>query len=131
MHNAIRYARIALKRKTPISQHNHPHPKSTWSLNRKKWFEHITYFATQHERGLVERQSCPSDRRARYAALTREGTGLMRRVFPLHADAMREAMDGLTSTEQRAVTALLKRLGLAATAKAAANPACREGLGED
>lgn len=82
------------------------------------------------KRGFVERQSCPSDRRARYAALTKEGTALMRRVFPLHADAMREAMDGLSATEQRAVTALLKRLGLAATARAAANPACREGLGE-
>jgi MarR family 2-MHQ and catechol resistance regulon transcriptional repressor len=81
-------------------------------------------------RGLVERQECPSDRRARYAALTREGMALMKRVFPQHADAMREAMAGLTAAEQRTATALIKRLGLAAAARAAANPACREGIGE-
>jgi MarR family 2-MHQ and catechol resistance regulon transcriptional repressor len=81
------------------------------------------------KRGLVERQSCPSDRRARYAALTREGMALMKRVFPVHAEAMREAMAGLGPNEQRTVTALLKRLGMAAAAKAAANPDCREGIG--
>ncbi len=81
------------------------------------------------KRGLVERQSCPNDRRARYAALTREGITMMRRVFPLHAEAMREAMSALTGSEQKVVMGLLKRLGLAAAAKAAANPACREGIG--
>ncbi|HVZ50067.1 MAG TPA: MarR family transcriptional regulator [Gemmatimonadaceae bacterium] len=80
------------------------------------------------ERGLVERQQCPNDRRARYAALTREGTALMKRIFPGHADAMREAMAGLTPSEQRTATALLKRLGLAAADRAAANPECRAGI---
>lgn len=83
------------------------------------------------KRGLVERQSCPSDRRARYAALTREGTAMMKRIFPAHAEAMREAMAGLTQTEQRAATALLKRLGMAAAAHAATHPACKEGIGGD
>ena len=81
-------------------------------------------------RGLVERQSCPSDRRARYAALTNEGQALMRRVFPLHAEAMREAMAGLSMADQRVATALLKRLGLAAAAVAARRPGCREGIGD-
>lgn len=81
------------------------------------------------KRGLVERQSCPSDRRARYAALTRDGIALMRRVFPQHAAAMQEAMSALSTSEQKVLAALLKRLGLAAAAKAAANPACREGIG--
>lgn len=81
------------------------------------------------KRGYVERQACPNDRRARFAALTREGTALMRRIFPVHAEAMREAMSALTVSEQKVVTGLLKRLGLAAAAKAAANPACREGIG--
>ena len=80
------------------------------------------------KRALVERQSCPSDRRARYAALTREGQAMMKRVFPAHAKAMRDAMKGLSPSEQKAVTALLKRLGMAAAARAAANPACREGI---
>jgi MarR family 2-MHQ and catechol resistance regulon transcriptional repressor len=82
------------------------------------------------KRGLVERQSFPTDRRARFAALTREGLSLMREVFPVHAEVMRDAMAGLSATEQKAATALLKRLGLAAAAKAAANPACRKGISE-
>lgn len=81
-------------------------------------------------RGLVERQSCPSDRRARYAALTKDGISLMQSVFPAHAEAMKEAMSGLSAADQRAATALLKRLGLAAAARAAANPGCREGIGK-
>ena len=83
------------------------------------------------KRGLVERQSCPTDRRARYAALTQEGEALMKQIFPLHATAMREAMAGLSTEEQEAVTALLKRLGLFAAARATANPACREGIGTE
>jgi MarR family 2-MHQ and catechol resistance regulon transcriptional repressor len=82
------------------------------------------------KRGLVERQSCPSDRRARYAALTKEGFAMMKKVFPVHAKAMRDAMLGLSTAEQKVVTAYLKRLGLTAAARAAANPACREGIGE-
>ena len=81
------------------------------------------------KRGYVERQACPNDRRARFAALTREGTALMRRIFPIHAEAMREAMSALSGSEQKVVMGLLKRLGLGAAAKAAAKPACREGIG--
>ena len=80
------------------------------------------------KRGLVERQACPTDRRARYAALTREGMALMKRVFPAHAETMRDAMSGLRPAEQRAATTLLKRLGMAAAAKAAARPDSREGV---
>ncbi len=66
------------------------------------------------ERGYVERRMCPSDRRARYAALTRKGESLMKEIFPQHAAAIREAMSGLTPAEQREATVLLRRLGLAA-----------------
>jgi MarR family 2-MHQ and catechol resistance regulon transcriptional repressor len=72
------------------------------------------------ERGLAERQLCPSDRRARYAALTRKGEALMAQIFPSHAESIREAMSGLTRAEQKQATALLKQLGLAA---AGAGPA--------
>ena len=65
-------------------------------------------------RGLVERQLCPSDRRARYAALTRKGEALMAQIFPVHAQVIREAMAGLSRAEQKQATALLKQLGLAA-----------------
>jgi MarR family 2-MHQ and catechol resistance regulon transcriptional repressor len=66
------------------------------------------------ERGLVERQLCPSDRRARYAALTPKGEALMEQVFPTLAEAIREAMSGLSRAEQKQATALLKQLGLTA-----------------
>src|SRR5688500_6609699 len=43
------------------------------------------------EKGLVERRKCPDDRRARYAALTKDGDRLMRRIFPRHARRITEA----------------------------------------
>jgi MarR family transcriptional regulator, 2-MHQ and catechol-resistance regulon repressor len=70
------------------------------------------------ERGYVERKMCPSDRRARYAELTRKGEALMKEIFPGHAAAIRESMSALTQAEQREATALLKRLGLAAAGAA-------------
>ena len=68
------------------------------------------------ERGLVERQLCPSDRRARYAALTPEGTALIARIFLGHAEAIRRAMSGLGLADQRTAIALLKTLGVEAAA---------------
>src|SRR4051812_38974139 len=44
------------------------------------------------EKGLVERRECPTDRRARYAALTARGTALMREVFPTHAEQIESAV---------------------------------------
>jgi MarR family 2-MHQ and catechol resistance regulon transcriptional repressor len=73
------------------------------------------------KRGLVERLECPSDRRARYAALTKRGTKLMCGVFPEHAVAIRAAMAGLGRSEQRELTDLLKVLGKGA-ARVAAEP---------
>jgi MarR family 2-MHQ and catechol resistance regulon transcriptional repressor len=66
------------------------------------------------EKGMVERRDSPDDRRARYAALTREGTRLMKRIFPRHAARVTAAMAGLSVSEQREATRLLKQLGLAA-----------------
>ncbi|MBI3568029.1 MAG: MarR family transcriptional regulator [Gemmatimonadetes bacterium] len=70
------------------------------------------------QRGLVERRNCPTDRRARYAALTHDGEKLLRRIFPGHAEAMAEAVSGLSAAEQKAATALLKKLGHSAAAQA-------------
>jgi MarR family 2-MHQ and catechol resistance regulon transcriptional repressor len=78
------------------------------------------------KRGLAERQACPSDRRARYAALTRKGERLMRSIFPEHAAIIHGAMAGLRQSEQRELTALLKSLGKEAARLAAETPACRE-----
>ena len=71
------------------------------------------------QKGLVERRDCEDDRRARYAALTREGTRLMRRIFPRHALRLTTAMRGLTAEQQRDATRLLKQLGLAVAESAA------------
>src|SRR5919106_6100242 len=52
------------------------------------------------EKGLVERRECPTDRRARYAALTPKGEGLIAHIFPGHADMIEETMSALSAREQ-------------------------------
>lgn len=75
----------------------------------------VTYLVDRLEaKGLVERQACPNDRRARYAALTADGEALIARVFPQHADLIQELMGALSEEEQRQAVELLKQLGLAA-----------------
>jgi MarR family 2-MHQ and catechol resistance regulon transcriptional repressor len=78
----------------------------------------ITYLVDRLvEKGLVKREECAEDRRARYAVLTPTGTALIRKIFPQHAGAIERAMSGLTASEQREATALLRKLGLAAAAQ--------------
>jgi MarR family 2-MHQ and catechol resistance regulon transcriptional repressor len=73
----------------------------------------VTYLVDRlEERGLVRRKLCPSDRRARYAELTEDGTTLMQRIFPEHAACISEAVAGLGLSEQREAIRLLKELGL-------------------
>jgi MarR family 2-MHQ and catechol resistance regulon transcriptional repressor len=66
------------------------------------------------EKGLVVRQECPEDRRAKYVALTRDGTRLIRELFPSHARTLAQAMKGLSNEEQREAARLLRSLGIAA-----------------
>ncbi len=78
----------------------------------------ITYLVDRLvEKGLVRRQECPSDRRARYAVLTDEGNDLMDRLFPAHAEHIVSAMSALSPREQAEATKLLRKLGLAAAAR--------------
>lgn len=85
----------------------------------------ITYLVDRMtERGLVERRACPTDRRARYAALTEEGVRFMASIFPEHARCLARASEGLTPSERKQVTRLLKALGKGA----AASPPCSEPL---
>jgi MarR family 2-MHQ and catechol resistance regulon transcriptional repressor len=65
-------------------------------------------------RGLVRREACPEDRRARYAALTEQGDAFVRAAFPAHAASLRAALGALTRDEQAEAARLLKRLGLGA-----------------
>lgn len=62
-------------------------------------------------KGLVERRSCETDRRARYAALTPKGTALVAEIFPAHAAVVKRAMEGISTEEQRQVADLLRDLG--------------------
>jgi MarR family 2-MHQ and catechol resistance regulon transcriptional repressor len=72
----------------------------------------ITYLVDRLEqKGLVERQQCPTDRRARYAALTPEGEALIRRIFPEHARALEHALSGLDPAEKAEAIRLLRQLG--------------------
>jgi MarR family 2-MHQ and catechol resistance regulon transcriptional repressor len=75
----------------------------------------VTYLVDRlTEKGLVERQECAEDRRARYAALTRTGRALIKRIFPLHTAAIVRAVSGLSLAEQAQASGLLRRLGQAA-----------------
>jgi MarR family 2-MHQ and catechol resistance regulon transcriptional repressor len=63
-------------------------------------------------KGLVERRTCPEDRRARYAALTPAGTELVVKIFPEHAAMLTEVMEGITVEEQGTAADLMRALGL-------------------
>lgn len=82
-------------------------------------------------KGLVERRECPGDRRARFAALTKEGERLLTRVFPAHAECMAKVLGGLTREEQEQATDLLRRLGTSAAAAGPEAPAGRRAGGEE
>lgn len=75
----------------------------------------VTYLVDRLETaGLVERRECPGDRRARYAALTKKGQQLMKRIFPDHAAAIDRAVAGLGASEKKAAIDLLRQLGTTA-----------------
>ncbi len=67
-------------------------------------------------KGLVERRSCDTDRRARYAALTPKGQALVAEIFPTHAAVVKAAMDGISPEEQERVAELLRDMGRRAAA---------------
>lgn len=72
----------------------------------------ITYLVDRlSNRGLVERLECAEDRRARYAALTEEGTRFIAGIFPEHAEWIQSALAGLGTAEQQEAHELLRRLG--------------------
>jgi MarR family 2-MHQ and catechol resistance regulon transcriptional repressor len=77
----------------------------------------VTYLVDRLEaRGLVRRDRCAEDRRARYAVLTDAGTAFVRDAFPRHAAAVHAAMAGLTPEQQGQVRELLRTLGTTAAA---------------
>jgi MarR family transcriptional regulator, 2-MHQ and catechol-resistance regulon repressor len=72
----------------------------------------ITFLVDRLERrGLVAREECEEDRRARYAVLTREGEKLVQRIFPEHARRIDQVLAGLEPAAQLQAAELLKQLG--------------------
>lgn len=77
----------------------------------------VTYLVDRLEAdGLVERRECETDKRARYAALTRKGQQLMKRIFPDHAAALERSVAGLSKAEKEQAIHLLRKLGVTAAA---------------
>jgi MarR family transcriptional regulator, 2-MHQ and catechol-resistance regulon repressor len=60
--------------------------------------------------GLVERQSSPTDRRARIAHLTAKGTDLIERLFAEHTRDMEQAFSCLDRTEKEILATLLRKV---------------------
>ncbi|MES2306714.1 MAG: MarR family transcriptional regulator [Gemmatimonadota bacterium] len=72
----------------------------------------VTWLVDRLERrGLVERAACNEDRRARYARLTEPGKRFIAKIFPAHAEVIRDACSALNGAEQRELAALLRTLG--------------------
>ncbi|TVR59618.1 MAG: MarR family transcriptional regulator [Gemmatimonadales bacterium] len=72
----------------------------------------ITYVMDRLEdQGLVVRERSDRDRRVILAHLTHEGSTLMDRVFPEHADFIRRRLTHLEPAEQDELRRLLKKLG--------------------
>jgi len=63
------------------------------------------------DKGLVERRECATDRRARYAALTPKGEGVVSRIFPAIASHIEETMSVLNGRQQDEAIDLLRKLG--------------------
>jgi MarR family transcriptional regulator, 2-MHQ and catechol-resistance regulon repressor len=62
------------------------------------------------ERGLMRRRTSGEDQRVVFGELTPKGRALMDKVFPAHVDRLRHVMAGLSVSEKRAASQLLRRL---------------------
>jgi len=62
------------------------------------------------ERGLMRRRTSAEDQRVIFGELTAKGRALIDRVFPAHVDRLRQVMAGLSASEKRAASQLLRRL---------------------
>lgn len=67
-------------------------------------------------RGLMRRRPSTEDQRFVFGELTAAGHALVAEIFPLHAEQIRQSMQGLSLKEKRQAAELLKRLGHAAVA---------------
>lgn len=78
-------------------------------------------------RGLVTRVRCPQDRRQVRVELTDCGRELIAELFPRHAADIAGAMAGLDTAALEELSALLRRLGMAAACGTPAGPLAKTG----
>lgn len=72
----------------------------------------ITYVVDKLEdKQLLERKSCPKDRRVTYAGITASGKELMDEIFPKHQLALQKIFGGLDMKEKELMISQLKKLG--------------------
>ena len=72
-----------------------------------------TYVVTKLEgRGLMRRRPCAEDQRIVFGELTAKGRALIEEVFPAHVDRLQQAMAGLSVSQKRDATRLLRALSL-------------------
>jgi MarR family 2-MHQ and catechol resistance regulon transcriptional repressor len=64
------------------------------------------------ERGLVRRRPCAEDSRIIFGELTAKGRTLIEKVFPEHVERLQRAMAGLTVSQKREASRLLRMLSL-------------------
>jgi DNA-binding MarR family transcriptional regulator len=77
--------------------------------SRSRLSHHITRLEA---RGLVARESCPSDRRGSFAVLTPEGRSTIEAVAPHHvAGVRRHLLDHLSPQELKTVAEVFERIG--------------------
>ena len=74
----------------------------------------ITYVVDKLEKKhLLERVSCPKDRRVIYAHISEQGVALMNEIFPKHAEYIDECLSIFSEEEKLQTIDLLKKLGYA------------------
>jgi MarR family 2-MHQ and catechol resistance regulon transcriptional repressor len=64
------------------------------------------------ERGLMRRRSCAEDQRIVFGELTAKGRALIDEVFPAHVERLQQAMAGLSVSQKREASRLLRALSL-------------------
>ncbi len=73
----------------------------------------ITYVVDKLEKkNLVERKTCPHDRRVTFIALTDAGTMVMDTALPHHAEELTAICNGLDTNEKNYLIEALKKLGI-------------------
>jgi len=62
------------------------------------------------ERGLMRRRTCAEDSRVVFGELTAKGRTLIDEVFPAHVERLQQAMAGLSVSQKRETSRLLRAL---------------------